>query len=275
MAKSRKSIDSNVLRLLYAHSGNKCAFSDCMNPIFEDDGILTGERCHIEAYSPGGPRYNHSTSPEEKNKYENLILLCARHHIIIDGNVSEYTTEHIKSIKANHEKEFLHEQRKLSNEMITKLQAETEIYYSNLERIDDSDKTDMKFKMDFDMNIWDVYSALENLINGVFSVWDGFRISDESIMSDVKLVFDKIGVDVSLIEKIPYYENPFSNRNWDMHSIGYPNHKMQIELCMYLLKIKILEKILEYESSNQDLKDRITEERFNFEQLYRNVYYAD
>ena len=41
-------ISNEVMRLLYAHSGNRCAYPDCTNPIFEDDGQLTGECCHIK-----------------------------------------------------------------------------------------------------------------------------------------------------------------------------------------------------------------------------------
>ena len=31
------------MRFLYGKSGNKCAFPDCCEPIFEDDGTLTVE----------------------------------------------------------------------------------------------------------------------------------------------------------------------------------------------------------------------------------------
>ncbi len=70
---NRNKIPVNTLRLLYAHSGNCCAFEGCCNPIFEDDGTLTGECCHIEAYSSHGARYNERLTNEEKNGYDNLI----------------------------------------------------------------------------------------------------------------------------------------------------------------------------------------------------------
>ena len=73
---TRKKISHNTLRFLYAKSGNNCAFPGCTMPIFEDDGLLTGECCHIEALSKGGARYNEATSEEEKNDESNLVLMC-------------------------------------------------------------------------------------------------------------------------------------------------------------------------------------------------------
>lgn len=79
----RKSIKSDTYRVLYARSGNKCAFPGCSTPIFEDNNQLTGECCHIEAYSKGGPRYNALLSDDDKNSYDNLILMCSRHHKLL------------------------------------------------------------------------------------------------------------------------------------------------------------------------------------------------
>ncbi len=40
---TRKSIPNITLRFLYGKSGNKCAFPGCNEPIFEDNGLLTGK----------------------------------------------------------------------------------------------------------------------------------------------------------------------------------------------------------------------------------------
>ncbi len=71
----RETIDVNTIKRLFAHSGNRCAFPDCTNPIFEDDGILTGQCCHIEAASKKGPRYNGNMSAADRKGYDNLLLL--------------------------------------------------------------------------------------------------------------------------------------------------------------------------------------------------------
>ena len=113
-----RKIDSNVLRLLYAHSGNRCAFDGCYSPIFEDDDTLTGECCHIEALSPDGPRYNVLQSDEERNGYNNLVLMCARHHKIIDKNPQKYPVDLLKRMKREHETQFNARQAKATEMML-------------------------------------------------------------------------------------------------------------------------------------------------------------
>lgn len=59
---------------------------------------------HIEGENPGAARYNANMTDEERNNYQNLILLCPTHHTIIDKDESEYTVGKLKQIKKDHEK---------------------------------------------------------------------------------------------------------------------------------------------------------------------------
>lgn len=92
-----------TIKRLFAVSGNSCAFPDCQNPIVEESGTVTGEIAHICSASPKGPRYEPSQSETERNGFNNLILLCSRHHTIIDTEVEKYSTSVLASIKAAHE----------------------------------------------------------------------------------------------------------------------------------------------------------------------------
>lgn len=92
-----------TIKRLFAKSNNQCAFPDCMAPIVENDGTVTGEMCHIKASSPGGPRYDSKQSEKERHDYDNLILMCSRHHKIIDSNENEYPSGVLESYKRAHE----------------------------------------------------------------------------------------------------------------------------------------------------------------------------
>lgn len=92
-----------TIKRLHAISGNKCAFPECQNPIVEESGTVTGEIAHICAASPNGPRYNHSQSEEERHGFDNLVLLCSRHHTIVDSEVDKYPVTYLLEIKRNHE----------------------------------------------------------------------------------------------------------------------------------------------------------------------------
>lgn len=85
-------------------SGNVCAFPGCQVPIVEAAGTVTGEICHIKAQSPQGPRYDTKQTEEERHSYENLILLCRRHHKVVDTEADIYDVPALKEIKAIHER---------------------------------------------------------------------------------------------------------------------------------------------------------------------------
>jgi hypothetical protein len=69
-----------------------------------DDESLVGEAAHIVAAEPSGPRGVSDLTPEQRNKYANLILLCNNHHKQIDDQVNYFTVKLLTEIKAEHEK---------------------------------------------------------------------------------------------------------------------------------------------------------------------------
>ncbi|PPJ06062.1 hypothetical protein C5E44_31075 [Nocardia nova] len=61
--------------------------------------------CHIRAQSAGGPRYDANQNDEERHGLDNLVLMCASHHAVIDdrANLDTYTVEYLVRIKKDHE----------------------------------------------------------------------------------------------------------------------------------------------------------------------------
>ena len=53
---------SRVLRRIYSLSGNLCAFPECRQLMFDENGNFVGKVCHIEAAMPGGERFNSKMS---------------------------------------------------------------------------------------------------------------------------------------------------------------------------------------------------------------------
>ena len=61
-----------------------------------------GEEAHIVARAAAGPRG--SALPDSViDDYDNLILLCALHHKVVDDQPIYYTTDRLRSLKADHE----------------------------------------------------------------------------------------------------------------------------------------------------------------------------
>jgi hypothetical protein len=137
-----------TLKRLFGISGNKCAFPGCQNPILTENGTLIGDMCHIEAHSPGGPRYNSTQTEDEREGFGNLLLLCKIHHPVIDNEYECYTVAVLKKMKAEHEQKytngaepankvfekFLQTIAKNNKEIYTRmLRSEIELYISTLE----------------------------------------------------------------------------------------------------------------------------------------------
>ncbi|WP_438273860.1 HNH endonuclease signature motif containing protein [Nitrobacter sp.] len=95
---------AKTIKRLFALSGNTCAFPRCTLSIIETAGNVTGEICHIAARSPGGPRYDPSQSDKGRNDFSNLLLLCRRHHKVVDGEPQIYTIDVLQDMKTIHER---------------------------------------------------------------------------------------------------------------------------------------------------------------------------
>jgi hypothetical protein len=93
---------------LWGLSASRCAFPDCRQELVEQssDGrgaVLVGQEAHIVARSQDGPRGISDLSESERDTYDNLILVCARHHIVIDNDVAAYPVGKLLDFKADHE----------------------------------------------------------------------------------------------------------------------------------------------------------------------------
>ena len=93
-----------TVRILFARSGNQCAFPNCPTPISDlTANTITGEIAHIKADSPGGPRYDPDQSENERQGLDNLMVLCPQHHKIIDLDPTTYSVDILMRMKAAHE----------------------------------------------------------------------------------------------------------------------------------------------------------------------------
>ena len=95
-------------RILAQRSGNRCAFPNCRRPLTAEDSpldgaVILGEIAHIVAESLEGPRGDSPLTLAERNKYDNLILLCNVHHQLIDDQPQTYSIARLQQMKFDHE----------------------------------------------------------------------------------------------------------------------------------------------------------------------------
>lgn len=100
----------STIRMLCAKSAGICQFEGCPEKLFFDN-VTTKEFnssfvAHIVASSPEGTRGSKERSHLLSDKLENLMLMCAKHHRMIDDpatGASEYPESFLLEMKREHE----------------------------------------------------------------------------------------------------------------------------------------------------------------------------
>ncbi|MEU7872508.1 NB-ARC domain-containing protein [Dactylosporangium sp. NPDC049140] len=95
-------------RKLFQRSGDMCAFPGCRAALTAeasgaDRVAALGEMAHIVGESPNGPRGGSPLTRAERDRYENLVLLCGHHHELVDSQPHTWTVEELHAMKAAHE----------------------------------------------------------------------------------------------------------------------------------------------------------------------------
>lgn len=79
--------DAHTQRRLFAASAGYCQNPGCSNELFIDasgKSIHIAEMAHVFAANDGGPRAKRDMSEEERGAFENLVMLCANCHTMVD-----------------------------------------------------------------------------------------------------------------------------------------------------------------------------------------------
>jgi hypothetical protein len=93
---------------LWSAAAGVCSYhfngESCGRKLFTKNGEIDtnlGEECHIIGEKPKAARYQEEF--EEKETYDNAILLCNIHHKLVDDNPELYSIYLLKKMKTEHE----------------------------------------------------------------------------------------------------------------------------------------------------------------------------
>lgn len=102
--------DPEVLKL-WVRAGGRCEFPGCNKYLLEDEftgfEVSLEDKAHIVGRSRKGPRGENSLSIKDRNKVDNLMLLCSEHHNkIIDRTklLSNFSQKKLLKHKITHER---------------------------------------------------------------------------------------------------------------------------------------------------------------------------
>lgn len=101
----RTAIDEKTKLFLWGVAAGRCEI--CNKLLYVDskygDSANFAENAHIHAVGVKGPRHKDDMTQEEINKVENLMLLCAEHHHLIDTKPENYLGTQLLEYKRRHE----------------------------------------------------------------------------------------------------------------------------------------------------------------------------
>jgi HNH endonuclease len=103
-------ISDKSIKLLWSNAAGRCSFPGCDKRLSVEQAAETapytlGEMAHIKGKNPGSNRYDSKQNDDERDSYQNLILLCPNHHTQIDKPENEniYEVEWLIDAKSSHE----------------------------------------------------------------------------------------------------------------------------------------------------------------------------
>lgn len=131
-----RDVTEKTAKIVWSKSGGMCAYPECRKLLIidapeesRDPYALTGQMAHIVAHSGDGPRGALAFRGSDLDGPENLILLCAEHHILIDQQRKSHTTDWLYHMKERHEQwvkdRLSPEQRFLQTHASTSLVTDT------------------------------------------------------------------------------------------------------------------------------------------------------
>ncbi len=93
------------IKLLWGRAAGRCSAPDChddLTPHLEKSGdIIVGEMAHNYGRKPGAARYQSRIGTDDT--YDNLILLCPKHHALVDKAQADYPVELLRKWKTDWE----------------------------------------------------------------------------------------------------------------------------------------------------------------------------
>jgi hypothetical protein len=168
---------------------------------------------------------------------------------------------------------------KLDEAELYKLSFEMEKYWFDIDRLNKLDHifADSGLAMDVkgDSSFFDVIASAYDAVNGIENLLELLHKSDNSLKVDFEVLLAKKGISPELFNDIPYYENPFDNRNWESHNLGTPNWLQRLRIDLVHLEVKYLEEYLKTHSSDIKAKASFEKAKEELKEFAKTAIHVD
>jgi hypothetical protein len=105
---NREDFSQRTIEIVAKRAGFICSWPNCnertVGPGTPQDKVVNiGVAAHINAASPGGPRYNPQQNRAERTSLNNAIWLCQDHAKLADSDPTKYYAKLLQQWKQEHE----------------------------------------------------------------------------------------------------------------------------------------------------------------------------
>jgi hypothetical protein len=242
-----------------ARSGNQCAYPGCSHPIVNEKNQFVAQVCHIAAASLGGERYAPKMTDEERRGYDNLILLCYRHHVETN-DTAVYDAAAMQRMKANHESQFKESPYQPSEQAVAAITREAAAYWRDVRRRNREQSSfpeDIRMEIDVEADADKLLHEIREMLRRLHNVHEHLSHSADSLPHDVRTCLEKLGCDLRAWDDLPYWENPTINRDWEELTLGLNNFMQGIRVLIDQLEIRFLEAALVASPRSSDVQTKL------------------
>jgi len=273
---SRLTPKRDVVRALFARSGNRCAFPGCTAHLVNERNLFVGQICHIEAAEPGGERYNPQQTDDNRRDYHNLILMCYPHHVETN-DVEVYTVEILKQMKEYHERVFLSNPFKIDETLLYKVTAEMEGYWDRVDKLHrlSHETPDLAIQVDTTQSYADLNEKAKDLLGEFHRLADYITTQEDEVYAELLSFLASHGINDELITSNPRLFRPYSLRNWEPLTLGFENTSRKLFLLLMQMELQFLTDYLKVNPRNQDARRRLDLLKDEFERLAVSAIHID
>ena len=249
----RLAITREALIPLLAKSGNVCAFPGCTHELVTARNLFVGQVCNIEAANAGGQRYDPNSTDEERRSAANLMLMCYRHHKEIDDVVA-FDANALRSMKYQHESMHGQKPFKVNEAFIHRLEAEMHVYWSSLRDANERLHIAPEFavKLNIGTSAVEQFTEATKAVSRLAQILSGFAEADLVLNEEIKSHLVALGYDITAYDNVPYYSNPFFNRNWEMHALAANNSLTDLVVVLKQVEVRFLEEYVKTHSNETE-----------------------
>lgn len=273
---ARLSPSRETLNTLFAKSGNRCAFPGCTHELVSERNVFVGQICHIEAANPGGQRFNSSSTDERRRSFENLLLLCYKHHKETD-DVVRYSVDALSEMKGRHESNFGEKPFKVNEAFLYRLEAETQSYWESVAVANETGHLVPQLAVNVNVGIpaTHLFGELGRSVERLSELLNGFAQSDFSLNGEIREHLVSLGYDLTAFDAVPYYKSPFVNRNWESHALAVNNAFADLLVALKQTEVRFLEEYVKTHPNEADALSSLVDARREFLRVAASAAYVD